>query len=51
MPSARGPGGKELGGAEWMINGKIIIATSSSSRPTSTSTTESLSDSSKYVAI
>ena len=33
MPSARGPGGKELGGAEWMINGKIIIATSSSSRP------------------
>ena len=51
IPSARGPGGKELGGAEWTINGKIIIATTSSSKPTSTtSTTESLNDSSKYVA-
>jgi hypothetical protein len=50
IPSARGPGGKELGGAEWTINGKIIIATTSSSRPTSTtSTTESLNDSSKYI--
>lgn len=48
IPSARGPGGKELGGAEWTINGKIIIATTS--RPTTKSTTESLNDSSKYLA-
>jgi hypothetical protein len=25
IPKAAGPGGKELGSAKWMINGKLII--------------------------
>ena len=27
IPSARGPGGRDIGSAEWKINGKIIITT------------------------
>ena len=27
IPSARGPGGKDIGGAEWKVNGKITITT------------------------
>ena len=27
IPSARGPGGKDIGGAEWKINGKFTITT------------------------
>ena len=32
IPSARGPGGKDIGGAEWKFNGKIIITTETSQR-------------------
>jgi hypothetical protein len=61
VPQARGPGGKELGGAKWVVDGKIVIATTSASSShqgqqspstdanTSTSTT-TISDSSKYIA-
>ncbi|MER5175284.1 MAG: hypothetical protein ABJB76_09150 [Candidatus Nitrosocosmicus sp.] len=45
VPSAHGPGGKELGGAKWVIDGKITISTSS----TGTHNTESSINSSKYV--
>jgi hypothetical protein len=45
VPSAHGPGGKELGGAKWVIDGKITISTTS----TSTHSSESPSSSSKYV--
>jgi hypothetical protein len=45
VPSAHGPGGKELGGAKWVIDGKITIATTSTSSHSSTSP----SSSSKYV--
>ncbi len=31
VPQARGPGGKELGGAKWIIDGKLVIASTSSS--------------------
>jgi hypothetical protein len=27
IPSARGPGGTDIGGAEWKINGKVTITT------------------------
>jgi hypothetical protein len=27
MPKASGPGGQELGGAKWKINGKFVIST------------------------
>jgi hypothetical protein len=27
IPSARGPGGRDIGGAEWKINGKITVIT------------------------
>jgi hypothetical protein len=27
IQSARGPGGKDIGGAEWKVNGKITITT------------------------
>jgi hypothetical protein len=27
IPSARGPSGRDIGGAEWKINGKITIIT------------------------
>lgn len=59
VPQARGPGGKELGGAKWVVDGKIVIATTSassshqgqqsSSADANTSTT-TISDSSKYIA-
>ena len=45
VPSAHGPGGKELGGAKWVIDGKITISTTS----TGTHNTESSTNSSKYV--
>ncbi len=41
VPSAHGPGGRELGGAKWVIDGKITIST--------TSTHNDSKDSSKYV--
>jgi hypothetical protein len=44
IPSARGPGGKELGGAKWVIDGKINISTTS----TSVHSNESSSSSSLY---
>ncbi len=59
VPQARGPGGKELGGAKWVVDGKIVIATTSASSShqgqqspstdANTSTT-TVSDSSKYIA-
>ena len=27
IPSARGPGGRDLGGVQWKINGKVTIIT------------------------
>jgi hypothetical protein len=27
IPSARGPGGRDLGAVQWKINGKVIITT------------------------
>jgi hypothetical protein len=27
IPSARGPGGRDLGGVQWKINGKVTITT------------------------
>src|SRR3954467_10044204 len=45
VPSAHGPGGKELGGAKWVIDGKITIATTSTSSHSNTSP----SNTSKYV--
>ncbi|MEJ7641594.1 MAG: hypothetical protein WKF36_05295 [Candidatus Nitrosocosmicus sp.] len=56
VPQARGPGGKELGGAKWIIDGKIVISsTSTSSRkdqqsPSADTSTTTISDSSKYIA-
>ena len=58
VPSAHGPGGRELGGAKWVVDGKITIATTSLSSPSSpartdSSTTSSLSassDPSKYAS-
>jgi hypothetical protein len=32
IPSARGPGGTDIGGAEWKINGKITIITEASQK-------------------
>jgi hypothetical protein len=55
VPSAHGPGGRELGGAKWVVDGKITIATTSlsssssparSSGPSTSTTTSSLSASS-----
>jgi hypothetical protein len=43
VPTAHGPGGKELGGAKWVIDGKIVISTSSTHKGGSST------DSSKYV--
>jgi hypothetical protein len=58
VPQARGPGGKELGGAKWVIDGKLVISTTSTSshqgqQSSSTDTntnTSTISDSSKYIA-
>jgi hypothetical protein len=51
IPSARGPGGKELVGAKWVIDGKINIATTSTSIHSNESSSSSLYSSSysKYV--
>jgi hypothetical protein len=46
ITSARGPGGKELGGAKWVIDGQITIATTSTSHGNGLT---SSSSSSKYV--
>ena len=27
IPSARGPGGRDLGGVQWKINGKVTVTT------------------------
>ncbi len=35
VPSARGPDGKELGSAKWVIDGKVTISTASTSTSTS----------------
>ena len=43
VPSAHGPGGRELGGAKWVIDGKITIST------TSTHNNGSSANTSKYV--
>jgi hypothetical protein len=32
IPSARGPGGRDIGGAEWKINGKITVTTETLSK-------------------
>ncbi len=45
VPSAHGPGGKELGGGKWIIDGKINISTKST-----THDREPQSGSSKYMA-
>ncbi|MGN6347878.1 MAG: hypothetical protein ACTHME_09260 [Candidatus Nitrosocosmicus sp.] len=63
VPSAHGPGGRELGGAKWVVDGRITIATtstSSSSPPSSYSkgssatspytTDASTASTSKYVS-
>src|ERR687891_2738548 len=57
VPSAHGPGGRELGGAKWVVDGKITIATTSLSSPSSpahsSGTSSSLSassDTSKYAS-
>jgi hypothetical protein len=56
VPQARGPGGKELGGAKWVIDGKIVISTTSTSShkdqqsPSTDASTTTISDSSKYIA-
>jgi hypothetical protein len=56
VPQARGPGGKELGGAKWVIDGKIVISTTSTSShkdqqsPSADASTTTINDSSKYIA-
>ena len=58
VPQARGPGGKELGGAKWVIDGKLVIASTSTSshkdqqspNTDANSSTSTISDSSKYIA-
>ena len=55
VPSAHGPGGRELGGAKWVVDGKITIATtslSSSSSPAASrsSSLSASSDPSKYAS-
>ena len=41
VPSAHGPGGRELGGAKWVVDGKITISTTSAHNDSK--------DTSKYV--
>jgi hypothetical protein len=41
VPSAHGPGGRELGGAKWVVDGRITIATTSTSSPSSSSSSYS----------
>src|SRR3954465_5726615 len=54
VPSAHGPGGRELGGAKWVVQGKITIATTSLSSPSSparsSSSLSASSHSSKYAS-
>jgi hypothetical protein len=57
VPSAHGPGGRELGGAKWVVNGRITIATTSTSSSSSTSpystgssSSSSTTNTSKYVS-
>ncbi|MGN6348625.1 MAG: hypothetical protein ACTHKC_02270 [Candidatus Nitrosocosmicus sp.] len=63
VPSAHGPGGRELGGAKWVVDGRITIATTStsssspsssyskgSSATTSFTTDASTNSTSKYVS-
>jgi hypothetical protein len=57
VPQARGPGGKDLGGAKWVIDGKIVISTTSTSShkdqqssSDANTNTSTISDSSKYIA-
>jgi hypothetical protein len=45
VPSAHGSGGKELGGARWVIDGKINIATTSTTQGKGPSSNSS----SKYI--
>ena len=33
VPRAQGPGGRDLGGAKWTVNGKIILTTESHKTP------------------
>ena len=35
IPSARGPGGRDLGGVQWKINGKVTIITETSQKGSS----------------
>jgi len=56
VPQARGPGGKELGGAKWVVDGKITITSTSATGAInkeeltgSNKRSESITDSSKYV--
>jgi hypothetical protein len=38
IPSARGPGGRDLGGVQWKINGKVTITTETYQKGSSSKT-------------
>ena len=38
VPSARGPGGRDLGGVQWKINGKVTIITETYQKGSSSQT-------------
>lgn len=38
IPSARGPGGRDLGGVQWKINGKVTINTETYQKGSSSQT-------------
>ena len=38
IPSARGPGGREIGGVQWKINGKVTIITETYQKGSSSQT-------------
>jgi hypothetical protein len=38
IPSARGPGGRDLGGVQWKINGKVTITTETYQKGSSSQT-------------
>ncbi len=50
VPTAHGPGGRELGGAKWVIDGTINISTTSTTTSPNGSSNNSSSSSSKYTA-
>jgi hypothetical protein len=52
VPTAHGPGGRELGGAKWVIDGTINISTTSTTTSPngSSNNSSSSSSSSKYTA-